>query len=242
MDLQCTILCGMCLECGSRKQDLSRELRAHCITMYSMKDEITPRLRSLFKRINGAHVQFVQQAWEMMEAAVGEQSDMIGICSNKAAAMVEEMCECSRHGTSSPRDAFNIFTVFVNDHREELQKFCKVFGPSAHSSGIVSDEYKDAVTLAAKLFGCCDELLCWLLVGKILPGSVAELAFSPPSTILPEGLMERRTDSDGKTVDEYSLAMNDVQAAMHIVDTMMDLAGPEDELVSETLVLALLAH
>jgi hypothetical protein len=110
--------------------------------------QVTPRLRSIFKRIAGAHVQHAQTVWEALEALYDMQENHKGMTGSAIATMMEAFTALVHDAfapmpkpdglpssSSSLSMVYNNFVDIANDHMEEAAKFLKVFGPCSSGWG-----------------------------------------------------------------------------------------------------------
>ena len=129
VDLKCIVVCGKVLDHIASSGEMPRPLRAECLALARNSAKLTPRLKSLFKKISGAQVQHGKTAWDLIGQAHEEWKEQTQQCNPEKVKIYEGLSK-NLNDASQAKDyseVYNIMCDIANDHAEDLKSFGRVF-------------------------------------------------------------------------------------------------------------------
>lgn len=157
--MQAIILCGKMLGITQAKATVDLAMRNECLQMVNISPFLSPRLRSLLKRITGSQIRHVLTAWEAINKVHGEDQEQAENSDPEKMALLGKIAQHIEVPTAGWKSAYGTLTGIVEDgdKAELISKFGRVF---SCEDGSGQDE---AAALAKQLAGAW-----WKAIGTVL--------------------------------------------------------------------------
>ena len=118
------VTCGQVLACQSKKEAVPRQLRSDCAHLFADgSGKLSPRLKLLFKRMQGAQVQHARCAWQGIEKMHEDSQHCNDTAMKAMSGVVTRLKKAASDSSLCERQ--NAFVDVYNEH-----KVCRCALPS----------------------------------------------------------------------------------------------------------------
>lgn len=174
-DAACVRVCGHFLKAARDGTQVSRSVRAQCVSVVQNKHKLSSRLKSLFKMMNGAQTQHGKTAWDAM-VRIHDEHIQRGKLDD---AFLEKMLSAAEGvqkaaAAEDVTETYNALVDLVNDHKEDCQQLTLAFGDDgedATDGGDKDDDGEQAVDGLAVARKMGNALV---MAGKVTVGHLAQ--------------------------------------------------------------------